>query len=55
MQNSVKERDGMNIVITVILIIMFFELTAMMFMMASLVDGSRKNDRSEQSDKRLES
>lgn len=45
----------MNIVITVILIVMFFELTAMMFMMASLVEGSRKDDRSEQSDKRLES
>lgn len=55
MQNSVRERNGMIVVIGVIVIVMFFELTAMMFMMASLVDGRRKNDRSEQSDKRLES
>ena len=53
MQDSPREGNEL-IVIIVLMIVMFFELTAMMFMMASLVDGRRKDgstDRAVKGDK----
>lgn len=46
----------MSIVIAVILLILVFENTMIMFMIATLVGGKeRENDRTEESNKRLES